>query len=499
MRPLGRNKNYTNNILSHETLTSKTAIMKNLLFLFSCSFFLLSVEAHTQTLNKDWPQADGFSERTGYVETTMGYNFNYDVADVGKNIGTYSYVDGVAYVGYSDSEGNTYRALDVNTGDILWDFVVPESRGGINYYAAVSEDVVILGGQNGKGLYGVDRMTGDSLWFIPTESQYGRNVAIKGNLGFVQASSYGLLCFDIHTGNIEWTFREGATQSVPLVDDDHVYYTTRTSDTLYALTHNGERVWNFVAPMGLSDFDATMSKGDTVFLKTRSHLFALNQNDGAILWQTTLSSDRSFGSNANALAWSPHALIVHEWIGDWRDTFMVQGFNRLTGQMMWSDVLAPGSGSPGVAFGDYVANVSGGDLQIRHARTGDMVNEITGFNFDAYPRLVVVDGEILASRENSIYRFKAITTGNDDAFNSADWKIIDNPVANILRLSYEGTTQFDASYQITHLSGQMFQSGQINLTKNQFSELQIAHIPPGSYVLSLGQNGLLGSKVFLKE
>lgn len=46
------------------------------------------------------------------------------------------------------------------------------------------------------------------------------------------------------TGNLLWEHGRASAQTVPLVDDDHVYYTSRVDDTVVALTHNGEEYWS---------------------------------------------------------------------------------------------------------------------------------------------------------------------------------------------------------------------------------------------------------------
>ncbi|MDX1686139.1 MAG: PQQ-binding-like beta-propeller repeat protein, partial [Saprospiraceae bacterium] len=341
--------------------------MNKTVFQFALVFIFTIQLIHAQTPGMDWPMVDGFSERTGHVDSEMTPPFELKTSvDVGVNVSEFSFVDGIIYCSYSTPNGNAFRAYDPMSNRVLWDRVVPRSRGGVNFVPAVSDDIVYIGGQGGTGLYALNRMTGDSIWFYANQSLYGRNVAIKGDKLFLQPPAQGLVCLDKDTGEKLWEFGSGSAQTVPLVDDRHVYFTSRIHDTLFAVTHDGEESWKYLLPSEVIDFEATMSIGDTILVKTRTNLIALDQSTGQEIWNTTLMDSNSYITTSNALTYTPKMLLVHEWIGDWSDTFMIQGFDY-NGNMIWNHVLEPGSGGPAVSFGNYLTQANGGDLEIRHA------------------------------------------------------------------------------------------------------------------------------------
>ena len=261
--------------------------IQNYLALASLYFFF-SVSIFAQTQDKDWPQMDGFSERTGYVHTDMSPPFKIsDTVQIGQNVDDFTFSGGVIYTSYATAAENRFRAVKIETDQVLWDRAVPNTRGGVNFHPAVSDDLVYIGGQGRSGIYAIDRMNGDSIWFHASGGQYGRNVAIKGDRMYAHPGGQGLVCFNKMTGEVVWEYGRASAQTVPVVDDDYVYFTSRIHDTLTALTHGGDVVWHYVSPTTIDDFEACMSKGDTLFFKTRGELLALDRHTGQRVLECT--------------------------------------------------------------------------------------------------------------------------------------------------------------------------------------------------------------------
>jgi outer membrane protein assembly factor BamB len=478
------------------------AMKRTLLLQLMILILFVSVN-YAQQNNKDWPHPDGNSERTAFVNTDMAPPFKYTSIDIGVDSECFSYADNVVYMAYKNANNDhIFGAFDMNSQSALWDYKIKESGGGIGFCPTISDDLVYVGGQRGPGILALDRMSGDSVWLHPSQSQYGRHVAVYGDRLFAHPSSSngaGLVVMNKNTGEVEWDFGTSGAQTVPLVDEDHVYYTTRINDTIYAFTHSGEIVWKHETVAEIDDFEATMSKGDTFFIKTRRELSALNRFTGEEFWTTLLPDTFSFISTLNALSWSPHGLISHEWIGDWRDSFKIRSFDLKTGQINWTKDLNPRSGTPCTTFGDYLVNINGGNLEIRDARTGNVLQEITNTNLDDYTRIVVTDGQILASQRNNILIFTPIPSSIDNGIKN-DWQILNNPVGDLLYLTYSGDDQLvNVPYHVLNMKGQETASlGTLTFEKGKQS-IRLSQLPAGNYLLVMGENGRYGSEVFIKQ
>lgn len=447
--------------------------------------------------------ADGFSERTGYIQSDMTPPFELsESVEVGVTVEHFSYVDGIIYLGYRSQDGPTFRAFDPDTDEVIWERLVPGSSGAVGFVPAVSDDLVYLGGQRGMAFYAVDRMTGDSVWAYPTQSMYGRNVAIKDDKLYIQHANEGLICFNKSTGEVFWSYGQWSSQTVPLVDDKHVYYHSRSDDTLRTFTHDGEEVWEYPMPSELLDFEATMAVGDTIFIKSRTHLIALDQDTGNEFWKVTLVDTNSYITTSNALTYTPEMLIVHEWRGDWQGEFMIQGYRYEDGQMMWSHDLEDGSGGPAVAFGNYLVHVNGGDLEIRNAADGNIIQEIEGLDLTAYTRVKVVDGLILAAGGTQIHMFTPITTGltTSDKLD-IEWGFITNPVKERLNIELTVLESLDLQYRIYDMKGvSQDLIGEWHLRKgNNLRDVDISGLSAGQYILTANSGHRTSSLRFIKS
>lgn len=465
-------------------------------------FSLISLPMWTQTPNEDWPQQDGFSERTSHVITEMTPPFELArTIDVGEDISDFVYSDNVVYFSFIGSIGRAFGAYSLDMDQVLWKRAIPEARGSVGCYPTVSGDLVYVGAQRGAGFYALDKMSGDSVWFYPTESHYGRPAAVKGDKLFLQPPAKGLLCFDKYTGEVLWEYGSSSAQTVPLVDDKHVYFTSRLTDTIYALTHEGELVWKYRSPSGIDDFEAFLSHGDSIFLKTRGHIVALNQDNGSEFWKTALPDSNSFISGVNALTWSPHVLISHEWIGDWQDSFKIQGFDYTTGTMKWSHDLEPRSGASSVSFGSYLVNNNGGDLQIRRAEDGEVVQNLSGYNIPSYERVKVVDGIFLASRGSEILLFTPITTSVSSPGHNMKWQILENPIQDELVLEVMADQRITVDFQIVSLNGTYTGiSGSLEADSNPVQRrVDISSLPSGQYLVNIRSGQYLGQLAFVKQ
>ena len=460
---------------------------------------LLTTTLNAQSPNKDWPQIDGFSERLGYIESSMKPPFKrLSSIATDLNIKDFTYVDGMVYFS-TNLISNTFVALDIFNGNTLWQKSLPNTIGSVNFHPAVSDDLVFLGGQRGLGLYAYDRFSGDSVWFQPIKGLYGRNVAIKGENLYVNAPGEGVQCYNKRTGEKKWEFGEYSFQTVPLVDDDHVYH--YTADTIFTLNKDdGKIVWKRAYKS--NNFSATMIKGDTLFFKTRSKMVTFNAQSGTLIWEKDLGTNNSYLATWNVLTWTPDMLIVHEWNGDWQDSFKIQGYAHEDGTLKWTYSLKPNSICPSAGFGSYVALINGSTLEIRSAANGEVVQSFPQFSFIGRVKIKAVDQFIFVVGPEglSIFTPESTSTFTEDKI-SLNWKIIDDPIGSSIHLEFESDQSMEVHYAIVDLNGQLISPpGSLNI-KDGITQHDIfpGHLPPGNYFISIWNNSFADSKSFISQ
>jgi outer membrane protein assembly factor BamB len=117
---------------------------------------------------------------------------------------------GRAYLG---SERGTFYAIDVASTAVkppaeAWTYRDPERGQPIRSAAAVSDRLVVYGGQS-KAVYGLDPATGQLKWKLPTRSRVDSSPVIAGER-VVAATDRGVVyVLDAATGAVLWQFDAG--------------------------------------------------------------------------------------------------------------------------------------------------------------------------------------------------------------------------------------------------------------------------------------------------
>ncbi len=78
-------------------------------------------------------------------------------------------------IGYAGSGGGEVTALDLSTGEVLWQEMV----GGVARPATVAGDVVYMNSDSDEAIYAFDTKTGDQLWKFPVNGYLGDAPALE--------------------------------------------------------------------------------------------------------------------------------------------------------------------------------------------------------------------------------------------------------------------------------------------------------------------------------
>ncbi|OGQ35809.1 MAG: hypothetical protein A3F16_07100 [Deltaproteobacteria bacterium RIFCSPHIGHO2_12_FULL_43_9] len=160
-------------------------------------------------------------------------------------------------------------------------------------------DTVFIGIQE-KGLYAVDKNSGDVIWEFGVKNGVESRPTIYDGLIYFGGNDGYIYCVTM-SGSKVWDYYVGAQiWSHPIVHTGIVYFSS-ADDQLYALdAKSGKYIWHFRSPLGrkglvirwlaspeISDHIVYIGFSDGYF-------YALNRHDGGLIWQKQLSDKFRF-------------------------------------------------------------------------------------------------------------------------------------------------------------------------------------------------------------
>jgi len=126
---------------------------------------------------------------------------------------------GQAYLGLYDSQ---IIGVDWRAGRVLWRFEDPDRAFPYMASAAVTDDLVIIGGRD-KRLRALDRQTGRQRWQFVTRGRVDSSPVVVGDRVFVGSEDGNLYAVDRKTGRQRWRFEAGGPISAsPAVGEGHL-------------------------------------------------------------------------------------------------------------------------------------------------------------------------------------------------------------------------------------------------------------------------------------
>ena len=296
---------------------------------------------------------------------------------------------------------NTIEAFDMQTGDTLWTFQVPESVGGCDCAAAQNDSLVFLGGQHGLGLYVLYRHTGQQKWFRPCGSMYTRHVMLDEQRAYFVADS--LLCVDISDGSTVWA-QAFSRQVTPALDESTVYvcgndqalaFNKLTGDIIWQQYNEGQ---NFTA-FAVDDLHFYTNPHDSVVARDKAN--------GEIEWAYRIPDGQLSRLSQNAMAVSDSVLCFVCWQNA-AGLGMIYGVDKLTGNEIWNHTFSSGGVfAPAIANG--VVYVTAGEYEELYGfdvRTGEMIFHNNDRAYITQP--IVYNHKLYVCSENKVIVFKNV-------------------------------------------------------------------------------------------
>jgi outer membrane protein assembly factor BamB len=187
-----------------------------------------------------------------------------------------------------------FRALDRRTGQVRWASDV-RPQGDTNKYFFHGDplvtDKLIIVGTNGTtgGVYAFDRLTGSISWRYPAGRGVASAVTGFGRNAYAVAVEGQLICLDIDSGRLRWSFPGNVWGfEAPAVADGRVIAGGRDGN-VYALdASTGKLLWK--KALGASISTSVTMDGSRLYLGTSTGgIYRLRAEDGTV--ESTLQLD----------------------------------------------------------------------------------------------------------------------------------------------------------------------------------------------------------------
>jgi outer membrane protein assembly factor BamB len=197
--------------------------------------------------------------------------------------------------------------LDIETGDLKWEFYVGSSWRGI-LSAYLDGKVYVRGGSS--EFYCLDAETGDLIWRKGTRELMTSNISIDEDYFYVGTYSDGVYCHDRMNGDVVWNYEcDGYIYMTPALGYENIFFGT-DGGAFYCLDRNtGEKKWDLQT--GEKILSHVIIADERVLFGTQEgNLYMLDAFSGKILSSYALG-----GSGISSLILSHGKIFVGEYNG----------------------------------------------------------------------------------------------------------------------------------------------------------------------------------------
>ncbi len=111
---------------------------------------------------------------------------------------------------YAGTFGNQVLCAELENSEILWWYQHPERHFPFYASAAVTTDIVVIGGRD-KMIHALKPQTGEPLWTYPTKSRVDSSPVIVGERVFFGTVGGELVALNLNSGKKVWEFVTGAS------------------------------------------------------------------------------------------------------------------------------------------------------------------------------------------------------------------------------------------------------------------------------------------------
>ncbi len=402
---------------------------------------------------QNWPQVSGSSSRLNYYDTTLTFPLEeYPVGTVSTNIDNLVYYDGIVYT-LQISLPHIICAIELTSGNELWCREIPTVASLPSFVPAVNEDFVLVGGQGGEGLYALDRMTGDSVWFQEMGSLLHKAPVIDADQVYITTGMNELVCLDISTGEPVWS-REGiSSNAIPVVDENYLYYSD--FDSAYALHKvSGDIFWS--QPVNGHLFPSLALMDSVLFVGSPSQISCFYSQTGELKWQVDLADKTLARIFTNAFAISPQ-ITIGKMETENSDSLYLMAFDNQDGTLLWDKLIHRSSYASPLILGNQVYDLDrwGFSIDVYDLETGDSIyaHARSGV-FRASP--LFAGGSLIVGTSGNIFAYRGGTTTpvRERGTSGPSFEVYPQPIHDEAKIQLEGMQNGHVSLSLISVSGQ---------------------------------------------
>jgi len=467
----------------------KTLNIIKSIFILSFSFSILTgINAQS-----DWLMINGNPQRTNYVpgEKILLPPLEKE-ADISQWAEYLLKKDNIIYLANGGSP-NTVTAYDIANQNELWKFEIEGSAGSISYCPAISGNLIFIGGQNGKGLYALDRNTGEQKWFKPFGSQFSKSPILdnKGHI-FICNSSNQFLCLNENTGETIWSINAYG-YITPTYYNDMIFIST--NDELIALnSKTGEKLWKRIHSNGSRGHILIDESG--AFICVNNTIACYNPETGNEKWYYQLPDTIYCPSYSGGTACLTDSILCVSLVNQGQTNGRLLAINKFTGAKQWEYISDYPYLQSAVGANGYIyANKNFSNwIGVFNQMTGELVFQDSS---QKYWGIIIVDNRlfVLSQTGITVFKSKSSSTYNNDE-NELLSAISPNPVLGKITIGYKTMNKGKTKIDLFDFKGnniKCFFDG-IDFPGFHKRSFNIANISTGIYVLIIKRNNHIESK-----
>jgi outer membrane protein assembly factor BamB len=272
-------------------------------------------------------------------------------------------------------------------------------------YPAVAGDLVLMGGQSGRGLHALHRLTGALQWMKPLGGLYARQPAVDDSSAYVLRDS--LWRIDLATGATRWVKPYAAAMS-PALDASSVYIANRSSIAAVDKA-TGEIRWS--VPHAMPSYSSIAVAGNVLYASSADTISAYAKATGVVLWTHSLRGKVMARSAASCFGVTDSVLCYSYEDDTTTHTGGVAALDIRSGAPLWTHPYTVAAGGP-LAIVDGVVYTTEWKKDMLHAirvRDGQTVFIDSTYAFEYQP--VFGDGMLYVAAYSRIVPFASAGTG----------------------------------------------------------------------------------------
>lgn len=436
----------------------------------------------------DWTMASGNASRTAMVKNEVLLAPPLQKATNISVSGEHLVIkDELAYI-VNGGTPATLFALEWNENKEFWRFEIQETAGSIGFVPAISGNVIVVSGQNAAGLYGIDRFSGEELWFKAIENPYGKNAIADEHGHFYFCDNNNIFCIKATSGETLWKQTREQGYCTPTLFQDKVLVSSFSY--INALdTTDGSLVWQ------IPDIDANrghvMVEGDFIYASVKDKVCAYENNQE--IWCYDFPEEYYAADFNSGHACLTENLVISSIWSDGAGHSKLLALDKETGALVW-EYTSEQEGISAPVYANGVVYVAGflknWIIGIEEA-TGNVLFEHVGPTFWGHPIIAAHKLWIPSSDGISVFEAKS-ASANTGLNREKTLRLLPNPFSDTFKIEWLTTPKSVSSLLISDYYGRKVLEMSLEpelIRADRFIEIKTDDLPNGVYFINI-QNEL---------